>query len=585
MSLQFIYGRAGTGKSQFCLEKIKEYINKQNLDTKIFLIVPEQFSYSTEKKLLEILGTESVVNTEVISFKRIADRVFKEVGGATKVNLSKAGKAMILNNILESSETNYLGKSNKNVDLCLRTITELKKHNITIEMLKEQINKTDDVLLKIKLKDIYSIYLSYQNKIVNNFIDEDDVLTLLSKKLDESNMFNNSYVFIDEFSGFTAQEYEIIEKIMKKVKKINISICTNSLEKSTNSDTDIFYSNKQTTQKLIKIADKINLKMEEPIILNKGYRFKNNELSVLEQNIYGLPYKIYNQNVKSIHLNMYANSYEEMENIAKTIIKEVRDNGYRYREIAIIAKNIEEYSSIAKAIFEKYNIPVFIDEKSDLSKKILIKYILAILDIFAKNWSNEAVWTYIKTGFLGIDKNEIYKIEKYCKKWGIRRNKWYKNNWEYDSQSIDINKINELRKQIVEPLINLQTEINSNKTAREITKLLYNFLEQNKIKEKLNRKIKELEQAGQNQLAKEYQSSWNLLMDVLDEIVLVVKDEKITFDKYRKILKVGLEFSSLGKIPQGIDQVIIGDVERSRNNKVKTIFILGINDRSLSKYK
>ncbi len=577
MSMQFIYGRAGTGKTEYCLTKIKQYISEYSLDTKFFVIVPEQFSYSIEKKLLEILGTGSSVNAEVINFKRIADRVFKEVGGAINTNLSKVGKAMLLNNILDTNSTVYLSKSNENVDLLLRTITELKKHNITTKILSEQIDKTEDVLLKTKLEDIYKIYNSYEEKIKDNFIDEEDKLTLLSKKLDESNMFENSYVFIDEFSGFTSQEYSIIEKIMSKATKVYITVCTNNLEDPLNPDTDIFYTNKKTVKKLITCAENQEIKIEKPINLETKYRFKNEELKFLEENIYGIPYKVYDNKIKNINLNLYSNPYEEIENIAKTIVELVK-LGRRYRNIAIITQNLEEYSSIAKVLFEKYNIPIYIDEKGQLSKKILIKYVLSILDIFAKNWSNEAVWTYIKTGFLEIEKQDIYLLENYCKKWGIKRNKWYQGDFKYESQEIDIDKINNLRKIIVEPLRELQIKINKNKTAKEITQTIYEFLEQNKIKEKLNEKIKYLENINQKQLANEYIASWDSLMNVLDELVLVFNNDKMSFENYRKTLKRGLEIENIGTIPQGMDQVMFGNIERSRTHKVKTMFIVGVND-------
>ena len=300
-------------------------------------------------------------------------------------------------------------------------------------------------------------------------------------------------------------------------------------------------------------------------------------MKFLEQNIYAVPYKIYSKEVKNIKLNIYSNPYQEIENIAKIIVKLARE-GLRYREIAIVAKNLDEYSSIAKVVFEKYNIPVFIDEKSKLSKNILVKYLLALIDIFAKNWSNEAVWSYIKSGFLSIEKNDIYVLENYCKKWGIKRNKWYKEDFKYGDKEFDLVKLNELRRKIIDPIIEFKKSIDKNKTAKEISKTLYEFLEKNNIQEKLSSKIKYLEEVNEKRLGAEYSLSWDALISVLDEIVLVFDEQKLSFENYRKILKMGLEKEDLGSIPQGLDQVILGDIERSRTHKVNTIFILGIND-------
>ena len=581
MSLRLIYGRAGTGKSQFCLNKIKEQLNNKTTQ-KIYLIVPEQFSYATEKRLLETLEQNSVINAEVITFKRMAHRIFTEVGGLVETNLSKTGKAMLVSNILEKykKDLQFLNKSSENIDLVLRTITELKKHDVKLEELEKKQEEVEDQYLKIKLNDINTIYKKYEETLKNKYIDEDDILTILAKKIEESQMFNNSYIYIDEFSGFTRQEYNVIKELLKKAKEINITICSDGLNIEKDPEADIFYHNKIVIQELVKCAKEVNTKLEESVELKNTYRFKNQELKHLEKNIYEIPYKKYKEPVKNIHITLLNQPYSEIEYVAKTIIELVREKEYRYKDISIITKNIDEYTNIVKAIFEKYEIPVFIDQKEDLSQNILVKYVLAILDIYAKNWSQDAVFTYIKTGFLSLEKEDIYNLENYCKKWGIKGNKWYKEDWKYDSLNKDLEKLNQLRKEIVEPLLQLKANLDESKLAEEITTKLYKFLEENQIRQKLEEKAEKLEELSRKDIANKYKSSWNILMQIFDEIVLIFNKDKMSFKQYKNILKVGLEFSSLGEIPQVIDQVIIGDTDRSRNHKAKVVFILGLNDGS-----
>lgn len=581
MSLRLIYGRAGTGKSQFCLNKIKEQLNNETTQ-KIYLIVPEQFSYATEKRLLETLEQNSVINAEVITFKRMAHRIFTEVGGLVEVNLSKTGKAMLVSNILEKykKDLQFLNKSSENIDLVLRTITELKKHDVKLEELEKTQKEVEDEYLKIKLNDISTIYKKYEETLKNKYIDEDDILTILAKKIEESKIFDNSYIYIDEFSGFTRQEYNVIKGLLKKAKEINITICSDGLNIEKEPEADIFYQNKIVIQELVKCAKEANTKLEQSVELKNTYRFKNQELKHLEKNIYEIPYKKYKEPVENIHITLLNQPYSEIEYVAKTIIKLVREKEYRYKDISIITKNIDEYTNIVKAIFEKYEIPVFIDQKEDLSQKILVKYVLAILDIYAKNWSQDAVFTYIKTGFLPLEKEDIYNLENYCKKWGIKGNKWYKEDWKYDSLNKDLEKLNQLRKKIVEPLLQLKANLEESKLAEEITTNLYKFLEENQIRQKLEEKAEKLEELDRKDIANKYKSSWNILMQIFDEIVLIFNKDKMSFKQYKNILKVGLEFSSLGEIPQVIDQVIIGDTDRSRNHKAKVVFILGLNDGS-----
>lgn len=581
MSLRLIYGRAGTGKSQFCLNKIKEQLNNKATQ-KIYLIVPEQFSYATEKRLLETLEQNSVINAEVITFKRMAHRIFTEVGGLVETNLSKTGKAMLVSNILEKykKDLQFLNKSSENIDLVLRTLTELKKHDVKLEELEKKQEEVEDQYLKIKLNDINTIYKKYEETLKNKYIDEDDILTILAKKIEESQMFNNSYIYIDEFAGFTRQEYNVIKELLKKAKEINITICSDGINIEKEPEADIFYQNKIVIQELVKCAKEVNTKLEESVELKNTYRFKTQELKHLEKNIYEIPYKKYKEPVKNIHITLLNQPYSEIEYVAKTIIELVREKEYRYKDISIITKNIDEYTNIVKAIFEKYEIPVFIDQKEDLSQNILVKYVLAILDIYAKNWSQDAVFTYIKTGFLSLEKEDIYNLENYCKKWGIKGNKWYKEDWKYDSLNKDLEKLNQLRKEIVKPLLQLKANLGESKLAEEITTKLYKFLEENQIRQKLEEKAEKLEELSRKDIANKYKSSWNILMQIFDEIVLIFNKDKMSFKQYKNILKVGLEFSSLGEIPQVIDQVIIGDTDRSRNHKAKVVFILGLNDGS-----
>ena len=270
------------------------------------------------------------------------------------------------------------------------------------------------------------------------------------------------------------------------------------------------------------------------------------------------------------------NLSSEVEYVAKEIIKLVRDKNYKYKDIAIITKNIPSYSALTKVIFEKYSIPVFIDEKKDLSQNLLIKYILAIFDILSKNFTYEAVFNYIKTGLLDIPEEDIFRLENYCIKWGIKGNKWYKQNWEYGNLSAEeLTKLNEIRIQIVKPLLDLKEQISNNKTVESISRNVYNFIQNNGVLDKIQNKI---ENFAEEELAKEFETGVKVTMQVLDELVMLFGDRKVSFEKYKELIKIGLQNKDVGIIPATQDQVTLGDVDRSRSHKVKAVFIIGIND-------
>lgn len=580
MALRIIYGKPGSGKSSYCFSEIASLIEKEK---KIYVITPEQFSFTAEQKLMEAINTRAVMNAEVVTLSRMAYRVLNEVGGSNKSSLSKCGKAMLIYSILSQhkSDLKFLGKTDENIDLSMRAITEFKKHKIDVATLKEEATNNEDAYLGTKLADMALIYEKFEEKISSNYIDETDLLDLLANNLANTNIVKDSIIYIDEFAGFTKQEYEVIKELVRQAKQVNITVCVDNLETDTNPDQDIYYSNKITIRKLLNLVEENELKIEKPVNLERIYRFKTEELKHLSENIYNIKSTKYEKNVENIELFLAKNEYSEIENVAKKIKKVVREEKLRYKDIAIITKNIESYSSLVRAIFNQYDIPVFIDEKRDLNQNIIIQYILAILEVLNKNFANEAVFSYIKLGFCNIENDEIFKLENYCNKWGIKQNKWKKDFiYELDNENKkqEVERLNQLRKEIINPLLKLQEEIKKEKTATGITKALYQFIIQENVDEKVLKKIQELEEINLLDLANEYKMSYQIIINILDEIINIFKDDKMTIDGYSKILKIGLKNSGLGKIPGTQDQVIFGDVERSRSHKVQAVFIIGLND-------
>ena len=580
MSLKIIYGRSGTGKSTYIFNEIAEKV-KNGVPKKIYVITPEQFSFTAEKKLMDFINNNAVIDAEVITFNRMAYRVINEQMRTNSKTLSSCGKSMLIYEILseKNNDLKFIGKSSQNVELVETQITEFKKHGITSEILKDTIENIDDKYLKLKLKDMLEIYEKYNEEISGRYIDDNDTLSILASELNNIEDFKNCDIYIDEFVGFTKQEYEVLKSLMQNNNDIHITVCTDDIELSTNPDTDVFYMNKQTLDKIFQIAKCENIKIEKPVMLDVQYRFKSAELKHLEQNIYSVPYNRYKETSDNIELFLAKNQYSEIEHIGIQIVKLVREKGYRYNEISVITKNLEEYANLCKVIFSKYNIPVFIDEKKNLSQNILVRYILAILNIFAKNWSYESMFEYLKTGFVGIDYLDINLLENYCLKWGIKGSKWYKNDWNfYNETDEEKEKVLHIRELIVTPLLNFKNMLMGQKDVKSITKELYKFLIENEIDKKLENKIIDLEKKGEIEKAKEYETSWKVVLDILDEMIIVLGEKKVSFEKYTEILKMGLGNSGLGKIPGTQDQVTVGDVDRSRSHLVKAVFIIGLND-------
>ena len=580
MSLRLICGRAGTGKSDFCFQEIKDNIKASE---KIYIITPEQFSFTAEQKLLEKLEVGSSIKAEVVTFARMSYRVMQEVENTNKQQLSKAGKAMVIYDILEKEKKNltFLGKSSKNIELVLTQLTELKKHSVSLEMLKQTTEKLKNRYLQEKLKDIINIYDKEQSIIKDKYIDENEKLDILVQQLSKTDMFKNKIIYIDEFTGFTKQEYKIIEELLKIAKQVTITITTDNLDMQTQMENDIFYSNKQTAEKLLYIARKNDIECDKTVFLNETERFKTPELKYLEKSLQEINMSKYEKNVDNINIYLAKNPYSEIEYVAKQIYSLVKTKNYRYKDIVVMTKQIENYGSLCKAIFQNYNIPVFLDEKKELSQNELSKYILSILEVYSKNWSYESVIDYAKSGFIDVSKEDIYKFENYTRKWGIKGSKWYKE-WNFgeqdESQKENLERMKIVQEKVVMPLLTLKQNLNGTKKVGQMNEALYEFLTNNCIKEKVEEKQNGFEEQNKPELAKEQETVWNIIINVIDEMNNLFKDDNITFEKYRELFKVGLSQTPFGRIPQTQDEVMVGDLDRTRSHKVKVTFVIGMND-------
>lgn len=567
--LNVIYGRSGTGKSEFLYKSIDQKMKEGN---PIFMIVPEQSNLTSEKKFFEVTRGKALFHVEVLTLSRMAYRVSLELG-RENAHLSKVGKSMLIYDLLNQykKELNFLGKSEKNIHLVDQMFTEFKKHNISTEMLKNV--SLEEKYTTLKVKDILLLYEKYEERLAHTWLDENDQLTKLGKQIKHSKMFENASIYVDEFYGFTPQEFVIFEELLKKCNEMFVTVTLDKIEKNSKKESDIFYFNRKYAKKILEIGERQKIKMEL-IYLDQTHRFRNLELSTLEKNLQETGGK-FEKKTEQIALFLANNPYSEVENVAKNIHNLVKNCGYKYREIGIITNDIENYAEDVKAIFGKYEIPIFIDEKKDLNQNILIKYLLSLLDIFTNYWSYEAVFQYLKIGLLDFSYEDICVLENYCRKWGIRGAKWYTRAFDYEPMNEKQEKLEKMRQQIVQPLLAFKQSFMENKTVLELTQTIYEFLIENHVIENLDAKIKKYHKI---EVSNEYNTSYKILIGILQEMVSLFGEQKITFEKYKELLMAGIQASELGKIPATQDQVILGDIDRTRSHKIKVLFVLGMND-------
>mgnify|MGYP000852614717 CR=1 FL=1 len=598
MSLQFIYGRAGSGKSFHCLTQIKSKIAEDN-SKRLVLLVPEQYTYQAEHDLIKILETGGILNTEVLSFRRMAYRVLNEVGGITYPHIHPAGKCMLLFNILDKMKDDFAifhrsAGSQGFVNTVSGLITELKRYNIGPGDLDNVLKSLEEnSYLYKKISEIKLIYSKFEELLSARYRDPDDELTLLAMKLDCTDMYNNAEIWIDGFSGFTPQEFEVISKLMGKASMVYITMCTDVLEDENSDLSDVFFSAKRAYRKFMHIARVNNINVLQPIKCCEKVlpRFKDSEeLAILEKSYFAHPYMSYNKPTRDIELFEAINIYTEIEECARDIIRQCRDNGLRYKDIAVVTRNLAGYQELMESIFEEYEIPCFIDSKSEISNHPLIRLVLSMLEIFINNWSYESVFRYLKSGLLDYDNKMIDKIENYVLACGIRGSKWTQNtDWtmtpelmpedKLDSETEQLlYEVNETRKLICQPLLRFREKTRGRRKAADFCTCIYDFLVEMGVEQRIEQYIELFNQTGKLRLASEYEQVWNTLMEVFDQVVEVLGEESIGIERFTNVLKIGLEEYKISTIPVSLDQVLVGSVEHSRSHEIKALYILGTND-------
>lgn len=585
MGVRFIFGRAGTGKSQFCLEQVKKNINSDK-NNKLIILVPDQYTFQTEKKLLEVVGEKSLLRAEVLSFKRMANRVFDKCGGRTENVIKDSGKNMLIYKLLkEAGESlkyfNKISKKQGFIGIVSKTITEFKKYNISEEILEEREINIENVELKEKIRDLSTIYKSFNERLHRNYIDSEDVLYLLANKLENCNIYDGAEVWIDEFTTFTPQQLEIIKTLAKSCKTINITLCGEVSTSSEGSDTDVFDIIRNTENRILKIMEENNVSYKEPIDLNKKYpyRFKNsNTLRHIERHFFTYPFKIYKDKVNDVRIYKANNNYSEIEWVAKDILRLVRDKGYRFKDIAVVCREIDSYDKIISVIFNEYDIPYFLDKKREILSNPLVVLVNSALEILINNWSYESVFKYVKSGLIQIETEYIDRLENYVLANGIKGYKWTGDLLSCEEEDKEKIEIYEIIEEIRRPILNFSNKLNSNSTVRDYCKSLYELLLDIKALETMDKWLDNFNELGLQDKIKEYTQVPSITMEILDQAVEILGDEEIDLKTFSKLITSGFEEQEVGVIPMSLDQVNIGDIARIKGRDVKGLYIVGVND-------
>lgn len=600
MSLRFILGRAGMGKTHYIFDSVTKNVTVDPDGPPVIILVPEQATFQMEYALAKALGGS--VRAEVLSFHRLAHRVFLETGGAARIPIGELGKRMVLRQLLEKYRANLrvFGKTAGRpgfADCLARTIGEFKTYLITPGNLDNAGRVIEGAeLLKNKLGDLALLYHELNEYMSSRYTDPDDYLTLLAEKLPLSEIFRGAEVWIDGFKGFTPQEIRVIEILLQVTERVNVAFCLDpELGEQEVEDDHVFFPVWDTYRKIYKTALTNGTVIEPPVSLTGEIpaRFtKAPDIAHLEKNFFRYPAPVFELNTSNVKITAGSNRRAEVEACARQVIRFSRDMGYRWREIAVFLRDMESYHELISTVFSDYGIPFFIDRKRNVMHHPLVELIRSALEAVIKDWTYQPVFRYLKTDLIPIDREQVYLLENYCLAHGIRGAKWTGGqDWTYlrrytlgediNVSELELQKlaeINQARTAASQALVNFTGKISEAGTVKEKTSALYELMNELEIARTIEGWTAEAEAAGLLEKAREHSQIWSKVIDLLDEVVEALGDEDINLETYMEILNAGFESMTLGLIPPGLDQVVVASLDRSRNPEVKAGFILGVSE-------
>ncbi len=586
--LTFIKGTSGTPRTKYIRDKILELAEKEN--NKILLIVPEQFSFETEKSMLSYMGASLFNKITVTSFSFLAQNVLNKRKDK-KIRLDDNGRLIFMNlvlNKLKEQLENFSTASNNNLsELFIETIKKFKTYGIDKTKLENAIKHSKNKEIRKKLQTLFKVHSEYELMISSAYADPINDLNSLCDILDEDFIFEDYTIFFDSFTAFTYDELEVIKHMSYMAKDIYVSLCTDNNTSYT--EYDLFSPVKKTAKSL---SQKLDCSLNE-VYLEDNIRFKSNELKFLEKNIFRDNNCKYEENLEDIEIYAAQDIYDEVEFVARKIKELVINNGYNYSDFAIMTRDLSLFDGILDTCLQKHDIPYFLDAPERIDNKALMTMIISIFDIIHSSFKKDHVLTFLKTGLSKYTTKEISLLENYVFTWNINYKAWledFKQNpsgftekfTEEDRKLLD--KLNKMRREIAEPIFKFKESIKE-LNADEITRELYEFLCDMGVPQKLQKYADELYKKGEYKLSEEQARLWQLLMDIFDQLYVSLKNKKIKSREYVQILKNIFKRENIAFTPKALDDVSIGSIDRMRPCNPKVSFVIAAVDGEFPSFK
>ena len=603
MSLRFCFGPSGSGKSHRIYEEIMQRAAEEP-GRNFLIIVPDQFTMQTQKDLVMRSDRDGILNIDVLSFGRLSHRILEEVGTKEMPVLDDTGKSLVLQKVAADLKEQLpamgsLLHKQGYIHEVKSAISEFMQYGISTQDMDKLITSAQKRgALAMKLKDLKTLYRGFQDYIRDHFITTEETLDVLRRSLSKSKILKGSVVVFDGFTGFTPIQNRLIQELMRVCAETIVTVTIGVGEDPYKMDGEqkLFHLSKKTVADLEKLAAEAEVERGEDLFVKGGpNRFaKAPALHYLEQNLFRYQYEPYAGEQQEIHMFEALSPREEVHQTALYIRHLIREQGMTYRDIAVVIGDLEGYASYVETEFGQLEIPCFLDRTRGIVLNPMIEYIKSALQLYIKDFSYDTVFHFLRSGMADISREEIDELENYVIRTGARGYRTYsrlftrrteelQGNAEGSEQAEEktMERLNRIRQQFMDAVEILH--MGSQEKAGDYVSHLYDFLEQNQVQQKLLNYQQQFEKEGDLSRAREYAQIYRLGMDLLDQVYELLGEEEISRQEFADILEAGFGEITVGTIPQNVDRIVVGDMERTRLKQVKVLFFLGVNDGNIPK--
>ena len=604
MSLRFYFGPSGSGKSHRIYEEIMQRA-AQEPGRNFLIIVPDQFTMQTQKDLVMRSDRGGILNIDVLSFGRLSHRILEEVGTKEMPVLDDTGKSLVLQKIAADLKEQLpamgsLLHKQGYIHEVKSAISEFMQYGISTQDMDKLIASAEKRgALAMKLRDLKTLYRGFQDYIRDHFITTEETLDVLRRSLVKSKILPDSVVVFDGFTGFTPIQNRLIQELMRVCEETIVTVTIGEEEDPYQMDGEqkLFHLSKKTVADLVKLAAEAEVTRGEDVFVKGGpNRFAEAPaLCYLEQNLFRYQYEPYTEKQHEIHMFEALSPREEVHQTALYIRKLIREEGLTYRDIAVVIGDLEGYASYVETEFGQLEIPCFLDRTRGIVLNPMIEYIKSALQLYIRDFSYDTVFHFLRSGMADISREEIDELENYVIRTGARGYRTYsrlftrkteemqQGSGQEDTERAEetMERLNRIRQQFTDTVEILHMAPRAK--AGEYVDHLYDFLEQNQVQQKLLNYQQWFEQEGDLAKAREYAQIYRLVMDLLDQIYELLGEEEISLQEFADILEAGFGEITVGTIPQNVDRIVVGDMERTRLKQVKVLFFLGVNDGNIPK--